>query len=315
MASTPEDIGNELKHLALSELNVKLLRDQNLGRGAYGTVFKAQYYESLCAAKEIHTLLIETACTEEQQKVKENFIRECCHCSKFNHPNIVKFIGIIQPPRQLLPVMIIELMDQSLTNYAKKQDLSFKTKISILLDVANGLSYLHSYSVIHRDLSPNNVLLKVEPLYPVAKIADLGVAKILSADESNSRKYLTTMPGAIDFMAPEMYANRVKYGTSLDVFSYGGIMLHTVNGVWPTPTELTRYDTITCKNKAVDEVERRQEHLDKMIGETKLLRPLVESCLDNDPNKRPSIDQLSKRIKVYNITTNCSWLHIRSCYC
>ena len=56
--------------------------------------------------------------------------------------------------------MVMELMDASLTTYATQPNVSLKRKLSILHDVAEGLSYLHANQVIHRDLSPNNVLIK-----------------------------------------------------------------------------------------------------------------------------------------------------------
>ena len=227
-------------------------------------------------------------------------MRECDHCSKLNHPDIVRFIGIYQPPQQLLPVMIMELMDESLTAYAKKPNIG-SNKMFILHDVAKGLSYLHSRNppVIHRDLSPNNVLLKHLPGLPVAKIADLGVAKAIKVEDTKSRQYLTKAPGTVDFMPPEALGNNPQYDISLDVFSYGGIMLYTVNGKWPKPTALTEYDPMThqLQVKGLSEVERRQEHLDKMTEEAEVLRPLVEACLDNNPVKRPSILELSEKIK------------------
>ena len=279
-------------------------RDEELGRGAYGKVFKARYRGSMCAAKEIHSILIDAAYTPaERRRLQDNFIRECDHCSKLNHPNIVRFIGIYHPPQQLFPVMIMELMDESLTAYAEKPNISFKRRMSILHDVAEGLSYLHSRNppVIHRDLSPNNILLKHLPLLPVAKIADLGVAKVINVDDKGSKRYQTKVPGTMDFMPPETFTDKPQYDVSLDVFSYGGIMLHTVNGKWPKPTALTKYDPVTRQPKAFSEVERRQEHLDKMTGEAEVLRPLVEACLDNDPVKRPSILELSEKIKPLKV--------------
>ena len=300
MATAPEDISDQLRRLTISESNIELLHDQDLGRGAYGRVFKARYRGSVCAAKEIHSILIEAAYTPaERRRLQAAFQRECDHCSKLNHPNIVHFIGIYHPPQQLFPVMIMELMDESLTTYAEKPNISFKRRVSILYDVAEGLSYLHSCNspVIHRDLSPNNVLLKHLPLLPVAKIADLGVAKIVNVDERSSKSYQTKVPGTVDFMPLEAFGDKPKYGTSLDVFSYGGIMLYTVNGKWPRPTALADFDPVTRQVRGFSEVERRQEHLDKMRGEAAVLRPLVEACLDNDPVKRPSIVELSEKIR------------------
>ena len=100
---------------------------------------------------------------QEQQFVKDTFIRECCRCSELTHPNIVRLMEIYYPSGQLLPAMVMELMDESLTAYAeKKPNVGLKRNLSILHDVAEGLNYLHSQSppIIHRDLTPNNVLLK-----------------------------------------------------------------------------------------------------------------------------------------------------------
>ena len=304
MATAPEDISGQLARLTISESSIEFLRDQDLGRGAYGRVFKARYCGSLCAAKEIHSILIEAAYTpSERRSLQAAFQRECYHCSKLNHPNMVRFIGIHHPPQQLFPVMIMELMDESLTTYAEKQNISFKIRMSVLYDVAEGLSYLHSRNppVIHRDLSPNNVLLKHLPLLPVAKIADLGVAKMVNVDDTKSKDYFTKAPGTVHFMPPEALEDKPQYDTSLDVFSYGGITLYTVNGKWPKTTVMAKLDPVTGDLKAFTEVQRRQEHLDKMRGEAEVLRPLVEACLDNDPVKRPSIVELSEKIKPLKV--------------
>ena len=301
MESTPENLNN---HIVL-ESEVEFIRDEDLGRGAYGRVFKAKYRGSTCAAKEIHSILIEAAYTPaERERLQESFRRECDHCSRLNHLNIVHFIGIYYPPEHSFPIMIMELMDDSLTKYAENP-ISFKRRVCILHDVAEGLSYLHSRKppVIHRDLSPNNVLLKHLPVFTVAKIADLGVARLVNANDTRrSAQYLTKAPGTLHFMPPEAIQDNPKYDTSLDVFSYGGIVLHTINGEWPAPKETTKFDPVKRQVMGFSEVERRRGHLDKMIGEAKALRPLVEVCLDNDPAKRPSIIQLSKKMSEIKVS-------------
>ena len=166
-------------------------------------------------------------------------------------------------------------------------------KLSILLDVSRGLWYLHSHNppIVHRDLSPNNILLTNQFL---AKISDLGVAKVIRAD---SMKTKTRAPGTVDFMGPEALAEIPEYGPSLDVFSYGGMILHVVNQEWPKPLHYVVTDPKTRKLVALSEVERRREHVEKMRGGSVDLRHLVEQCLDNDPSRRPPISDVSERMR------------------
>ena len=145
-------------------------------------------------------------------------------------------------------------------------------------------------------------------LWSVAKIADLGVAK---NDSQSTKARLTRAPGMPEFMPPEALQNVPVYDTSLDIFSYGGIMLHTINEEWPTPKAPTWFDPVTRQTKGLSEVERRQEHLDKITEEADVLRPLIESCLDNDPVRRPLIVHVSEMIRPLKV---CSYSYMVASY-
>jgi len=141
-------------------------------------------------------------------------------------------------------------------------------------------------------LSSNNILLTASLR---AKISDLGVAKVIRPDHKNS---LTKIPGTIDFMPPEAMSDMLsEYGTALDVFSFGAVMLHVAIQEWPTPLAIKMYDKQKRKPTALTEVERRQPYLNKITGVTSDLKPLIISCLDDDPSIRPSIVDLSETIK------------------
>ena len=232
MATAPKDINDQLNHMTISSSKVETSGDsvgREIGRGAYGRVFTVKYCGLICAAKEIHSILLE-GMGHHQNRVKEGFLRECQQCGVLNHPNIVRFMGIYFPKKSsTIPVMIMELMDASLRAYMSElRENAWTTKASILIDVADGLSYLHAQkpAVVHRDLSPNNILLKAgNNDFPVAKISDLGVAKIVKADSTATQSALTNVPGTADFMPPECFEDEPQYGAPLDVFSYGGITL------------------------------------------------------------------------------------------
>ena len=187
----------------------------------------------------------------------------------------------------------MERMQESLTSVVETYpNIPMYVKLSMLLDVSRGLWYLHTHHppIVHRDLSPNNVLLTSQF---VAKISDLGVAKVIQAD---SKKTKTRAPGTVDFMPPEALQMNPEYGPPLDVFSYSGVILHVVNQEWPEPLHYVMTDPKTGKVLGLTEVERRQQYM-KMTGTPADLRALVQQCLNNQPSRRPPISDVSERMK------------------
>ena len=297
----------ELKDVTLKE--VIQLNDQ-LGCGSYGNVFTVKYDGVVCAAKEIHTILIENVSSEEQKKMKDDFTRECLCCSGIHHPNVVQFLGVYYPSEDsVFPIMVMELMDTSLTEFVEntKSQITFQTKISILYDVSKGLSFLHNHKpqILHRDLSPNNVMLTKFPI--TAKIGDLGVAKMVQADSKQTKSKLTTAPGTLHFMPPEaLVEDNPVYGSPIDVFSFGGIALHVFSEEWPTPGSSKMKHPVTNKLVARSEAERRQQYLDKMTSKAADLRKMVEKCLDDDPDERPTIQEVTRTIEPLKVSIHTS---------
>ena len=287
-------------------VGVKHIPDSQLGSGAYGVVYKVEYNGRTYAAKKIHQQLLDGANGEPAEsgvRTLNNFLRECKHCSSLRHKSIVRFVGICYQVRSEAPVLVMEMMDESLRNYFERKssiEVDFATKVSVLLDIAQGLNYLHSQHppVVHRDLSPNNILLKgsTKPgAVIIAKIGDLGVAKLIKED---NKRTLTKVPGTVAFMPPEAIAERPIYGPPLDVFSFGGNVLFVATHEWPTPSDVKKFDPTTGKVTAFTEVERRQSYLDKITEEMEMLKPLIKSCLHEDPSKRPSMkDIISTHLK------------------
>jgi len=66
-----------------------------IGRGAYGRVFEVNYEGTLCAAKELHALLLQYAQGDNLQKIKDDFLSECQIWSTLRHPCVVQFLGLI----------------------------------------------------------------------------------------------------------------------------------------------------------------------------------------------------------------------------
>ena len=66
---------------------------KEIGRGAYGRVFEVDYEGTLCAAKEVHALLLQYAQGDEFKKIKDGFLNECKIWSTLRHPCVVQFLG------------------------------------------------------------------------------------------------------------------------------------------------------------------------------------------------------------------------------
>ena len=295
----------ELKDVTMNGV-VVLNNEKPIGQGAYGKVFIVKHNQTILAAKKIHSRLIDDVSDEEKKVVKKDFIRECLCCDSIQHPNIVQFVGVCYLPSAAdssFPVMVMERMSSSLTSFLEhnKSKIIFQKQVSILHDVSTGLSFLHSHKpkILHRDLSSNNVLLTNQL---VAKIGDLGVAKVVRSDNRQTKSKLTKAPGTVDFMPPEALEDNPVYDTPIDVFSFGGIALHVFSEEWPTPSGQIMTDPVTEELVALSEAKRRRKYLDKMTDEAAALRDTVERCLSNNPKKRPVIQEVSSFIVTFKVS-------------
>ena len=202
------------------------------------------------------------------------------------------------PAKDKLPVIVMEKMYNSLRGLVDRHtEIPFTHVVSILNDVCCGLQYLHSRNppIVHRDLTPNNILL----CYHLrAKITDLGVAKVMQTTDT---KTLTQAPGTHDFMPPESLVNHPVYGLPLDIFSCGGVILFITTQQWPHPAPWVDFDLDTGGRIVLTELQRRQQYLDRMTGIYTNLKPLVISCLDDNPKKRPSVAKVLLDIQNANL--------------
>ena len=261
---------------------------KQIGKGANGRIVEARWEGSIVAVKEIHSIFNE-ASEQEFESLKKCFLRECEQSISLRHANIVRFLGIFVPTGARVPSLVMERLYCSLNELLEDHSvIPMEIKLNLLHGTGLGLRYLHSRNppIIHRDLSSKNILITKSM---EAKIADLGTIRF--ADQS---MLMSLAPGTVDFMPPEaltMTPDR-EYGTGLDIFSFGCVMLHLFSHRWPRAMPQP-------SNRMLTEIERRSEYL-KTVPETvsDIIVPIIISCLENIPNDRPIVEEICDQLET-----------------
>ena len=284
---------------------VRIIKTSSLGVGSYGAVYRALCDELPCAAKIVHPTLFETN-DPGTRKIMERFEQECQFLSGVRHPHIVQYLGVSRDPESGLPVLLMELMDSSLTRFLEQSEeqLPFHTQVDICHDIALALAYLHSNGIIHRDLSSNNVLL-IGPGNR-AKVTDFGMSKL--ADANPHMTPMTMCLGTLAYMPPEALKDPPVYTDKLDSFSFGVLDIQILTRQFPNPSP-------QCKIMEIDdpqfptgqvtvpipETERHQPHIDQVDPAHSLL-PVALNCLKDRDRERPSAQELCHRLAALKDT-------------
>ena len=223
--------------------------------------------------------------------------------SAIRHPNIVQYLCTYQDPDTGLPVLLMELMDDNLTNFLESstQPIPYHIQVNICHDITLALSFLHSNNIIHRDLSGNNVLLIGNIR---AKVTDFGMARLDDLNPQATRLTFTMCPGTDVYMPPEAVRTQPVYSEKVDCFSFGVIIIQILSCQFPKPGD--RLKTVRTNDPQfhggevevrVPEIERRHNHISQIDNDQPLMQTAFD-CLKDSDHQRPSAQQLLDRVAV-----------------
>ncbi|MDR7090085.1 MULTISPECIES: serine/threonine-protein kinase [Cellvibrio] len=217
--------------------------------------------------------------------IQQQFEQESTLVARLSHPNIIQIIdkGISE---QQLPYFVMPYVKSvSLETVLPRKDISLTRKLNILIQLCSALGYAHRNGVVHRDIKPANILVDYDGH---AYLVDFGIAGYFTANKGAANASSeTTDPdqerimGTGAYMAPEQHNGTSHTNQLSDIYSLGVLMHELIFGVVPVlANEQTYAEQLTDKHQM-----------------TAALRPLINRCIEANPNQRPtSVDEIRQQL-------------------
>ena len=203
-----------------------------LGEGGMGEVYLA-HDSALDRKVALKILPSEFAADEDRM---DRFVREARSASALNHPNIITIYEIGESNGTHF--IATEFIDgKTLTELARSQALDYRFVLDVAIQVVSALDDAHSAGIVHRDIKPDNVMVRSNGL---AKLLDFGIAKLSAPTDPGddtatvlqSRTHAGMLLGTPQFMSPEQ-ARGLRVDHQTDIFSLGVVLHHMLSGQSP----------------------------------------------------------------------------------
>lgn len=282
-----------VKNISFEDLHFDPRQDR-LGQGTFGTVYKGRWNNIPVAIKEIQGTL-----TEES---RGHFKNEAEVMVRANSPWVVSLYGISEAPQHA--ALVMELMPHGSLHQLlhNGQALEWKIRYQISQDIAHGLLLLHGDGILHRDLKSDNVLLDDRLR---AKLSDFGLSKIKSASRASTRR--TQAVGTEGWMAPELFLDvkairkdpvtgerilpKILYSEQSDIYSYSVVL-------WEMASRKLPYEEMGLQGSDIRDFVKAQEREDIPRDCPPAFAELIQGGWKPEPKERLSLSVMLERLEV-----------------
>jgi len=297
------------------ELDIR--KEQAIGEGGIAQVFRGVILNPEVkrsrnnnnpeiAIKEIHAV---PGFTPEERIV--SFHQEIrIMWSVAHHPNILKLVGYCDVPS----IIVTELLEADLANLIKKRPLILSSALisKIAAQIAYGMEEIHKNWIIHRDLKSSNILVQNidHPDKMRIAICDFGLAKSEHDEGLVNQKKIDVTGCSPHYTSPEVFRRIDMIKKDLrnnppkpsfeeekkgDVFSFGVIL-------WELLNQKKAWQGMKLEEIKDQVINGKRMKIEKNLGNDSFLKMLVgmmESCWDQSWQKRPSFEEISKKLITY----------------
>ncbi|XP_058449629.1 ovarian-specific serine/threonine-protein kinase Lok isoform X2 [Malaya genurostris] len=275
---------NELKDLPKA-INDTYYVSRKLGSGACGEVHLV--YDTKSCKPYAIKYVKKNALTEGSKRRVLNdpqrVMNEVNIMKNLEHPCVIKMHDIVNTPDSVY--MVLEYMKggELLTRITDNEFLSEKNAKLFFLQMCHAVKYLHAKGITHRDLKPDNILLRDSNEETLLKVSDFGLSKFVQKDS-----VMRTLCGTPLYVAPEvlMTGGRGSYTRKVDIWGLGVVLFTMLSGTLPFSDDYG--------SPAVEQIKRakftfRHRSWKSVSSQAK---KLIYDILTVDPNNRPSIDDI-----------------------
>lgn len=287
-----KNMNKSTKFYRVNNTDYKIIKLIN--KGSYGKIF---LIEKKSNKEKYAAKIIELDGKEITKQMIEREVQIMMH---LNHPTLVKFYGFtkIKESDGEKIMIVMKYYEKGSLSDVLSDEKKFHSDISydetarqiILVGIAYGMMKLHRKNIVHRDLKPGNVLID-ENYFPY--ITDFGLSKRTNFGELSQS---TKTCGTPLYMAPEVIRDN-QYSFKADVFSFGIIMYQVITGKTPYPSfQVDKWNEYKFYQYVAAEKGRPSF---EGVQIKPSLKKLIESCWDHDPSKRPTFEEIFKKL-AYN---------------
>eukprot|EP00286_Rhodomonas_abbreviata_P012586 CAMPEP_0181320426 /NCGR_PEP_ID=MMETSP1101-20121128/18119_1 /TAXON_ID=46948 /ORGANISM="Rhodomonas abbreviata, Strain Caron Lab Isolate" /LENGTH=902 /DNA_ID=CAMNT_0023428133 /DNA_START=268 /DNA_END=2974 /DNA_ORIENTATION=+ len=241
--------------------------DSKIGSGSFAEVYRGEWTRP-CAIKKLRGLT--------RRRQLQDFYREAQILQMLNHSGVVQLMGICMniPELYLVTELVVGGSLEDLLHIEKRK-LTSQELLSIAMQIADAMQFLHMANIVHRDLKPSNCLIDHNG---VVKLCDFGLARVMTKELQPPQRAGTPV-----YLAPEALQG-APTTHKVDIYSFAVIC-------WEMLTGQQAWVSLDYKQMVAAVLrDRRRPPFPADIKAD--WRALVDSCWGQDPNDRPSFTSI-----------------------